>query len=102
MIGSDLYWELVTGRVIRGDGGPVAIETKAGWVLSGPANRQEVAVNLTFTSSHVLRVDVTSKPTLDDCLRQFWDLESLGYCRTSPLFIKGSYNESGSMWRDMK
>ena len=84
LIGSDLYWELVTGRVIRGDSGPVAIETKAGWVLSGPTNRQEVAVNLTFTSSHVLRVDVTSEPTLDDCLRQFWDLESLGVLPDEP------------------
>jgi len=29
-IGSDFYWEFVTGKTIRGDGGPVAIETTLG------------------------------------------------------------------------
>ena len=47
-------------------------------------NCQEVAINLTFTSSHVLRVDVTLEPTLGDCLRQFWDLESLGVLPDEP------------------
>ena len=37
LIGSDYYWELATGRVSRGEDGPVAVETKLGWVLSGPA-----------------------------------------------------------------
>lgn len=41
-------------------------------------NRQEVTVNLTLTSTHVLKADVTLEPTLDNCLRQFLDLELLG------------------------
>ena len=28
--------EIVTGRICRGRSGPIAIETKLGWVLSGP------------------------------------------------------------------
>ena len=36
LIGSDQYWELVTGETRHGDSGPVAICTKLGWVLSGP------------------------------------------------------------------
>ena len=31
-----LYWQLVTGRVVLGEHGPTAIQTKLGWVLSGP------------------------------------------------------------------
>ena len=37
LIGSDFYWDFVTGGVSRGTRGPVAIHTKLGWVLSGPA-----------------------------------------------------------------
>ena len=32
LIGSDVYWSLVTGVVRRGKGGPMAIHTKVGWV----------------------------------------------------------------------
>ena len=38
LIGSDFYWELVTGGVRRGSKGPIAIHTKLGWVLSGPTS----------------------------------------------------------------
>ena len=37
LIGSDYYWQLVSGRVVRGDDGPVALHTNLGWVLTGPA-----------------------------------------------------------------
>ena len=36
LVGSDYYWNLVTGHTIRGTQGPTAIHTKLGWVLSGP------------------------------------------------------------------
>jgi hypothetical protein len=36
LIGSDQYWKLVTGCVIKGKSGPTALHTKLGWVLSGP------------------------------------------------------------------
>ena len=39
LVGSDCYWSLVTGRVIKG--GPTAILTKVGWILSGPVSSQE-------------------------------------------------------------
>ena len=72
LIGSDHYWELVTGRVVRGEGGPTAIHTKVGWVLSGPMDCQDVTVNLTLASSHTLKVDTFSaEPSLDDQLKQF-------------------------------
>ena len=36
LIVSDYYWNLVTGRLERGADGPVAIQTKFGWIISGP------------------------------------------------------------------
>ena len=85
LIGSDVYWDLVTGRVIRGSGGPTAVETKVGWVLSGHTDRQETMVNLTLTSTHALRVDCyPMEKTLDDQLRLFWDIEALSIPANEP------------------
>ena len=77
LIGSDFYWEFVT---LQGEGGPVAVNTTLGWILSGPADlagHQESTMNL--VSTHALRDDdgVTNK-MLDTTLRSFWELESWG------------------------
>ena len=56
LIGSDFYWSMVTGVIRRGRSGPTAIQTKVGWVLSGPTDVREVTTNLTFTSTHLLNV----------------------------------------------
>ena len=42
LIGSDYYWQLVTGSICRGTSGPVAVHTKLGWVLSGPSSLDDV------------------------------------------------------------
>ena len=81
LIGSDYYWEVVTGKVCRGTGGPVAIHTVLGWVLSGPAplvGRKEQSVNLMTT--HTRRVDsqTSTEDTLEESLHSFWKLKSLG------------------------
>ena len=36
LVGSDHYWKIVTGNTKKGESGPTAIQTKLGWVLSGP------------------------------------------------------------------
>jgi len=81
LIGSDYYWQLVTGSICRGASGPIAIHTKLGWVLSGPSSHDEpdqCAMNLSVT--HVLHAETHSvEPcALDDQLRAFWELEALG------------------------
>ena len=79
LIGSDVYWNLVTGRVLRGRSGPMAIHTKVGWVLSAPVDRQETSANLALTSTHALRIDTCpNEQKFHDQLRRFWELESLG------------------------
>ena len=48
LIGSDFYRDFVTGEIIHGQSGPVAVRTTWGWVLSGPAGMmgQDSAVSL--------------------------------------------------------
>ena len=38
LIGADYYWHFLTGAIKRGESGPTALQTKVGWVLSGPVN----------------------------------------------------------------
>ena len=81
LIGSDYYWQLVTGSVCRGANGPIAVHTKLGWVLSGPSlcdKSGRCAMNLSVT--HVLHSETHSvEPcALDEQLRAFWELEALG------------------------
>ena len=81
LIGSDYYWQLVTGSICRGTSGPVAVHTKLGWVLSGPSSLEEhgrCSMNLSVT--HVLHSETHSveQSTLDDQLRSVWELEAPG------------------------
>ena len=80
LVGSDQYWDLVTGKIRRGRAGPIAINTVFGWVLSGPAMSSEQSQASASLLTHVLRVNSSTQETLtlDDRLKTFWDLESLG------------------------
>ena len=81
LIGADYYWQLVTGSISRGSDGPIAVHTKLGWVLSGPTSHAEnnhCSMNLGIT--HVLHAETRSAEPepLDEQLRAFWELETLG------------------------
>ena len=84
LIGSDCYWAFVTGRVQRGsaDGVLVAMETKLGWVLSGPVMGSSGMSNdsINLVQSHVLKVDfeVDHSNALETQLSRFGDLETMG------------------------
>ena len=87
LVGSDLYWKLVTGRVVHGENGPTAVETVFGWVLSGPldlAAQEPFNVNPTC----VLRIESQSLSAddthLDFWLKRFWDLEAIGIADQEP------------------
>lgn len=82
LIGLDYYWEFLSGGCMRGElGGPVALESKLGWILSGqlpncPVSKS-TATNLTQT--HVLKIsDVNEDDNLESQLSRFWSLEELG------------------------
>ena len=80
LIGSDQYWELVTGETRHGDSGPVAICTKLGWVLSGPTASTTTDDPAACLFTHSLRVDGMSRnlQQLDNRIKAFWELESFG------------------------
>ncbi len=89
LVGSDFYWDLITGQVRRGPIGPVAIHTRLGWVLSGPTcEPMEKEENYQGLVTHTLRVgtwphhSVEAHPDpplgLEERLSSFWELESLG------------------------
>ena len=81
LIGSDYYWELTTGEIRRGNTGPVAIGTKLGWVLSGPGPSMPTQLSATnLITTHILTVGARplNDYDLNETLRSFWELESLG------------------------
>ena len=81
LIGADYYWDLATGHTRRGESGPVAICTKLGWVLSGPAPavlRDQFSTNLMTVHSSDVTTQSPSISNLDNILHSFWELESLG------------------------
>ena len=53
LVGSDYYWTLVTGRVLRNQDGPTAIHTRLGWILSGPTGPTEVMDQTDICYSHL-------------------------------------------------
>ena len=87
LIGSDYYYDVVSGDVVRGDSGPVAISSMFGWILSGHASEAEArdkfsTTNLIIERSKPMLVspfDIHSEnDELTNSLQKFWDTESLG------------------------
>ena len=80
LIGSDYYWDFVTSEIVRGDFGPTAVNSKFGWLLSGPmldcSSSQDVSSNL------VISVECSSMfgeqdDELVESLKKFWESESV-------------------------
>jgi hypothetical protein len=68
LIGSDLYWEFVTGENRRGESGPIAINTTLGWVLSGPASLAKDTTASLITVHTLCVEDGVSNKMLDAIL----------------------------------
>lgn len=81
LIGSDHYWDIIRGDTIRGEFGPVAIDSKFGWLLSGPADsaidNESSTTNLVISGNYDSQFETTQDP-LVDTLKQFWETESIG------------------------
>ena len=75
LVGSDYYWNLVTGKILSGPSGPTALETRLG---CGPATLIDGCEDPATLVTHTLAVNVPEQ--LDERLRSFWDVESLGNC----------------------
>ena len=83
LIGVDYYWEIVGNDVIRGNG-PTAVQSKLGYLLSGPLHLPSSYCEAT-NISHV-NVNCHSE---DNCntMERFWAIESTG---TLPTVTKES------------
>ena len=81
LIRSDYYWALVTGEVLRTNGGPTAVSSKLGWLLSGPIQASHGLVtvsNLAVSQGIHYPLSTSEDEALLGALKRFWQLESLG------------------------
>ena len=102
LIGSDCYFHILTGEIVQGESGPVAINSEFGWVVSGPTND---TVSGSGTSSVHLLIEESERPyptpmkfagkddksELSNRLRRFWEIESMGITKkevTKEEFVK--------------
>ena len=80
--GSNFYWNIVTGEVRRGEDGPVAVNSKFGWLLSGPiqsmALLQAIHSNVVITGNFTSPLQCNEDAELIAALKGFWETESLG------------------------
>ena len=108
LIGSDHYWDIVTGESIRGEYGPSAINSKFGWLLSGPTsisslNESNVVSNLIISDETCLNEakqndEIVDMLKLDDTTteRQMPDLKFKG----SEISFDGRHYETGLPWKE--
>ena len=72
LIGADYYWKFVQDTIIRGDG-PIAQESKLGYLLSGP-----LPCSLSQSATSILLQMTSSVPPEEPNLENFWSIESVG------------------------
>ena len=82
MIGSDFYRNFIVKGIARGERGPTAINSKLGWLLSGPTNasthNRKTVSNVIVTGGVIDASSSTDYEELTTVLRKFWDTEALG------------------------
>ena len=84
LIGSDHYWDVVTGDISRESDGPVAIDSKFGWLLSGPLKRKENSVITNLAMQEIASTPLcTDNNELQANLHRFWEVESIGILERS-------------------
>ena len=71
-----LYWDIVTGEVIRSSSGPTAMHSHLGWILSGPRVIESDSIMMRTLATGVEIAE--GKSRLEKQLRSFWELEALG------------------------
>ena len=68
LIGADYYWQFIQDTIVRGDG-PTAVESRLGYLLSGPLPTPLVCI----TCSQVLTLPCNTEEVDND---NFWQIES--------------------------
>ena len=79
LVGADYLWEFQTGSIIRGElAEPLAVETKLGYVLSGPLKGiQKEPINVQLC---------IQEEALNERVNRLWDLETFGIKEENPVY----------------
>ena len=78
LIGADHYWDIVQDRIVRGSG-PTAVQSKLGYLLSGPIqSSSDVSSCLVIGAFKCAVSTPQSDEDLNSSIQQFWSLESIG------------------------
>ncbi|XP_069131720.1 uncharacterized protein [Argopecten irradians] len=70
LIGADYYWNFIMDHVVRGNG-PTAVQSKLGYLLSGPSNGNSKSTNI-----GVYKV-LTEHKDEEVNLTKFWEIEDI-------------------------
>ncbi|XP_057299451.1 uncharacterized protein LOC130630070 [Hydractinia symbiolongicarpus] len=89
LIGADYYWNFFTKTVLRSSsGGPVAMGSKLGFILSGPVSTVSttpVTANMACTHSLLIMKETQSDyEILNENVNKFFNLECLGISSEEP------------------
>ena len=82
LIGSDYYWTIVTGEMKKGESDPVAVNSKLGWLLSGPLNDSatptDMQSNLIISGKSEINYGTSDEEhNLVGTLKKFWETETI-------------------------
>jgi len=72
LLGTDFYWKFVLDRIVRGNG-PVAQESKLGYLLSGP-----LPCSLSESATSILLQMSSTVTPEEPNFEKFWSIESIG------------------------
>ena len=89
LIGSDYYFDLITGEIVRGEKGPVAINSAFGWLVSGPTKESESFAGVSTTNliiesplpplDYACAIeDQDADSGLTRAVQRFWETEAIG------------------------
>ena len=79
LIGSDQLWNFQKDSTIRGGSDePVAVETRLGWVLSGPIKGKKVDLTETLNVNFVIDSTAEKNIPVEHIVDKLWDLDSIG------------------------
>ena len=78
LVRANYLWHSQEGCTIRATfDEPVTVETKLGWVFSGPLKGQDKCADVQFTQVNFVASSVGEEERLED-VQRLWDLETLG------------------------
>ena len=78
IIGNDYYGQLITGKIIKAGNEPlIAMESKFGWLLSGPIHKANCSENYLNTLCQRVEVMPVEDAKLDNLLTKFWEISKI-------------------------